>query len=77
MNSITCMGISVEETHETRYAAKCGTGMLRLLFSLLSYQLKLTKMRTELTDLNHCAVLFLSRAPASIDTCAAVESYLK
>ena len=33
---------------------------------ILSYQLKLTKMRAELANLNHCAVSFLSRATANL-----------
>ena len=33
---------------------------------IISYQLKLTKMRAELADLNHCAVLFLSRAAVNL-----------
>ena len=32
----------------------------------MSYQLKLIKMRTELANLNHCAVPFLSRAAVNL-----------
>ena len=35
-------------------------------FVILSYQLKLTKMLAELTNLNHCAVPFLSRAAVNL-----------
>ena len=33
---------------------------------LISYQLKLIKMRAKLANLNDCAVLFLSRAAANL-----------
>ena len=39
---------------------------------LLSYQLKLIKMRAELANLNHCAVSFLSRPP----NCAGTRLYI-
>ena len=33
---------------------------------VISYQLKLIKMRAELANLNHCAVQFLSRAAVNL-----------
>ena len=33
---------------------------------MISYQLKLKKMREELAGLNHCAVPFLSRAAVNL-----------
>ena len=35
-------------------------------YDLRSYQLKLIKMRAELANLNHCEVLFLSRAAINL-----------
>ena len=35
-------------------------------FFILSYQLELAKMRAKLVDINHCSVLFLSRAAANL-----------
>ena len=36
---------------------------------LISYQLKLEKVRAKLANLNHCAVPFLSRAAANLCLC--------
>ena len=35
-------------------------------FDIVSYQLNMKKMRTELANLNHCAVPFLSRAAVNL-----------
>ena len=37
-----------------------------LKYIIISYQLKLTKMLTELANLNHCAVPFLRRAATNM-----------
>ena len=45
---------------------KTEKGRIHHTFDVISYQLKLKKMRAELTNLNHCAVPFLSRTDAKI-----------
>ena len=43
------------------FVSMCNVSV-RVLVFVLSYQLKLIKIRAKLTILNHCAVPFLSRA---------------
>ena len=39
---------------------------IRYIIIIISYQLELMKMRADLVDLNHCAVLFLIRAAVNL-----------
>ena len=50
-----------------RYFISVFNGMVYALFTyIISYQLKFVKMRAELSNVNHCAVLFISRAAVNL-----------